>query len=57
MEDINVNAFFVCGGKERYKTKARAREALRKLKRAGYGQKDVVAYMCKYCGGYHLGHS
>lgn len=44
-------------GKESYEGAGEARAALRARKRQdGGGGNGVVAYSCKWCGGWHLGH-
>jgi hypothetical protein len=48
----------VCARKVRYATEALAYAARRAMRRK-YGRETrlVTAYHCRFCGGYHLGHT
>lgn len=45
-----------CQGKIRYLDKGAARKARRKMMGAGKVHGKLSAYVCDFCGFYHLGH-
>lgn len=46
-----------CDGKVRHETSWEARKAIRDLNRKRGYQGPMNAYKCKFCGGFHVGHS
>jgi ribosomal protein L32 len=47
-----------CGKKRRYRSRGQAMSHSRRLQRM-YGSlpSQATVYLCKYCGGYHVGHT
>jgi len=46
-----------CDGKKRYESKAAANAQIDSMYKAKMAITRMVPYECKYCGGWHVGHS
>lgn len=45
-----------CDGKRQYESRTAAEDAIWKLRRKKLSVMRMLAYQCKYCGKFHIGH-
>ena len=57
-DSMQIDKWFSCGGKIRYKKEQSAKNIIKQQKKKGkIISRTLTVYHCKICGGWHIGHN